>query len=239
MRIDILTLFPQMCENVLKESIIGRARERGLIEISCRDIREYTADKHRRVDDTPYGGGMGMVMQTQPIYDCFKSLCEDSGRRPHLIYMSPQGKTLTQKRAIELSEMEHIALLCGHYEGFDERIREIIKPREISIGDFVLTGGELPALCVIDSVSRKIDGTLGKIESAHDDSFSDGLLEYPQYTKPREYRGLKVPEVLLNGNHKLIEEFRHEQKLLRTRVKRPDLYEKYINQQNTAHEQLQ
>lgn len=226
MRIDILTLFPQMCENVLKESIIGRARERGLIEISCRDIREYTADKHRRVDDTPYGGGMGMVMQTQPIYDCFKSLCEDSGRRPYLIYMSPQGKTLTQKRAIELSQMEHIALLCGHYEGVDERVIEEIVDEEISIGDYVLTGGELPALVLADCVARMIPGVLSGEEAITNESHFSSLLEHPQYTRPVEWRGKEVPEVLLSGHHANIEKWRREQSLKRTLEKRPELLKK-------------
>lgn len=223
MRIDILTLFPQMCENVLKESIIGRARERGLIEISCRDIREYTADKHRRVDDTPYGGGMGMVMQTQPIYDCFESLCEDSGRRPYLIYMSPQGKTLTQKRAIELSQMEHIALLCGHYEGVDERVIEEIVDEEISIGDYVLTGGELPALVLTDCVARMIPGVLSGEEAFTNESHFSSFLEHPQYTRPVEWRGKEVPEVLLSGHHANIEKWRREQSLKRTLEKRPEL----------------
>lgn len=226
MRIDILTLFPQMCENVLKESIIGRARERGLIEISCRDIREYTADKHRRVDDTPYGGGMGMVMQTQPIYDCFESLCEDSGRRPYLIYMSPQGKTLTQKRAIELSQMEHIALLCGHYEGVDERVIEEIVDEEISIGDYVLTGGELPALVLADCVARMIPGVLSGEEAFTNESHFSSLFEHPQYTRPVEWRGKEVPEVLLSGHHANIEKWRREQSLKRTLEKRPELLKK-------------
>ena len=228
MRIDILTLFPQMCENVLKESIIGRARERGLIEISCRDIREYTADKHRRVDDTPYGGGMGMVMQTQPIYDCFESLCEDSGRRPYLIYMSPQGKTLTQKRAIELSQMEHIALLCGHYEGVDERVIEEIVDEEISIGDYVLTGGELPAMVLIDAVARFIPDVLGNSLSTSDESVYSGLLECDQYTKPRTYQNMEVPEVLTGGNHKLIHLWQYENALNLTKQRRPDLWKKYL-----------
>lgn len=168
-----------------------------------------------------------MVLMPQPYVDAYEAV--NKKEKSITLMMTPQGEPFSDTISNELAEYEQIIILCGHYEGFDERIREIIKPREISIGDFVLTGGELPALCIIDSVSRKIEGTLGKIESAHDDSFSDGLLEYPQYTKPREYRGLKVPEVLLNGNHKLIEEFRFDQKLARTKAKRPDLYEKYNN----------
>ena len=231
MRFDVLTLFPELINSHMDFSIMKRASEDGVIEAVTHNPRDYTLDKHKKVDDTPYGGGAGMVLMPQPYIDCYEGVKIIEGRSITLM-MTPQGEPFTDKISNELAQYDQIIILCGHYEGFDERIREIIKPREISIGDFVLTGGELPALCVIDSVSRKIDGTLGKIESAHDDSFSDGLLEYPQYTKPREYRGLKVPEVLLNGNHKLIEEFRHEQKLLRTRAKRPDLYEKYKSMSN-------
>ena len=204
-----------------------RAKEDGVIEVNTLNPRDYTLDKHKKVDDTPYGGGAGMVLAPQPYVDCYEVV--NKLDNSVTIMMTPQGEPFTHEISKELATFDQVIILCGHYEGFDERIREIIRPREISIGDFVLTGGELPALCVIDSVSRNIDGTLGKIESAHDDSFADGLLEYPQYTKPREYRGLEVPEVLLNGNHKLIEEFRMEQKILRTKAKRPDLYEKWVN----------
>ena len=227
MRFDVLTLFPELIHSHLDFSIMKRAAEEGIIEVNTVNPRDYTLDKHKKVDDTPYGGGAGMVLMPQPYVDAYEGV--NKLEKSITLMMTPQGEPFTDTISNELAEYEQIIILCGHYEGFDERIREIIKPREISIGDFVLTGGELPALCVIDSVSRKIEGTLGKIESAHDDSFSDGLLEYPQYTKPREYRGLKVPEVLLNGNHKLIEEFRFEQKLARTKAKRPDLYEKYNN----------
>ncbi len=225
MRFDVLTLFPELIQSHMDFSIMKRASEGGIIEVNTINPRDYSHDKHKKVDDTPYGGGAGMVLAPQPYVEAY----EDVEKLDNTItlMMTPQGEPFTDKVSNELSKYEQIIILCGHYEGFDERIREIIKPREISIGDFVLTGGELPALCIIDSVSRKIEGTLGKIESAHDDSFSDGLLEYPQYTKPREYRGLKVPEVLLNGNHKLIEEFRLEQKIERTKKKRPDLWEKY------------
>ncbi len=202
-----------------------RASEEGIITVNTVNPRDFTLDKHKKVDDTPYGGGAGMVLMPQPYVDAYNSV-EKLGNST-TIMMTPQGEPFCDSISNELAEYAQIIILCGHYEGFDERIRDIIKPREISIGDFVLTGGELPALCIIDSVSRKIEGTLGKIESAHDDSFSDGLLEYPQYTKPREYMGYKVPEVLLNGNHKLIEEYRMEQKILRTKKKRPDLWEKY------------
>ena len=226
MRFDVLTLFPELIETHLGFSIMKRAKEDGIIEVNAINPRDYTLDKHKKVDDTPYGGGAGMVLAPQPYIDAYEGInqCNSS----ITIMMTPQGEPFTHEISKELAQYEQVIILCGHYEGFDERIREIIKPREISIGDFVLTGGELPALCVIDSVSRNIEGTLGKIESAHDDSFSDGLLEYPHYTKPREYRGLQVPEVLLNGNHKLIEEFRMEQKIARTKAKRPDLYKKWI-----------
>ncbi len=228
MRFDILTLFPELIESHLDFSIMKRATEEGVVEVYTINPRDFTEDKHKKVDDTPYGGGAGMVLMPQPYVDAYESVrkLENS----ITLMMTPQGEPFTDKLSDELAKYDQIVILCGHYEGFDERIRDIIKPREISIGDFVLTGGELPALCVVDSVSRKIEGTLGKIESAHDDSFSDGLLEYPQYTKPREYRGLKVPDVLLNGNHKLIDEYRHQQKVERTKVKRPDLWEKYSNQ---------
>lgn len=230
MRFDVLTLFPDLIQSHLEFSIIKRACEENIIEVNTINPRDYTLDKHKKVDDTPYGGGAGMVLAPQPYVDSYESIKKMDSTIT--LMMTPQGEPFNDKLSNELANYNQIIILCGHYEGFDERIREIIKPREISIGDFVLTGGELPALCLIDSVSRKIEGTLGKIESAHDDSFSDGLLEYPQYTKPREYRGLRVPDVLLNGNHKLIEEFRYEQKLERTKLRRPDLYEKFINKNN-------
>ena len=225
MKFEVLTLFPELIHSHMDFSIMKRASEEGIISVNTINPRDFTLDKHKKVDDTPYGGGAGMVLMPQPYVDAYNSVCKL--KKSITLMMTPQGEPFSDSISNELAEYEQIIILCGHYEGFDERIREIIKPREISIGDFVLTGGELPALCVIDSVSRKIDGTLGKIESAHDDSFSDGLLEYPQYTKPRDYMGYKVPEVLLNGNHKLIEEFRMEQKILRTQKKRPDLYEKW------------
>ena len=226
MRFDVLTLFPELIQSHLDFSIMKRATDDGVISVNAINPRDFTLDKHKKVDDTPYGGGAGMVLMPQPYVDAYNSV--EKLENSITLMMTPQGEPFTDKISNELAEFEQIIILCGHYEGYDERIREIIKPREISIGDFVLTGGELPALCVIDSVSRKIDGTLGKIESAHDDSFSDGLLEYPQYTKPREYMGYKVPEVLLNGNHKLIEEFRYQQKIERTKTKRPDLYKRWL-----------
>ena len=226
MKFDVLTLFPELIQSHLDFSIMKRAVDDGIISVNVVNPRDFTLDKHKKVDDTPYGGGAGMVLMPQPYVDAYNSV--EKLENSITLMMTPQGEPFSDAISNELAGYEQIIILCGHYEGYDERIREIIKPREISIGDFVLTGGELPALCVIDSVSRKIEGTLGKIESAHDDSFSDGLLEYPQYTKPREYMGYKVPEVLLNGNHKLIEEFRQEQKILRTKNKRPDLYEKWL-----------
>lgn len=225
MRFDVLTLFPELIQSHLEFSIMKRATEEGIISVSTVNPRDYTIDKHKKVDDTPYGGGAGMVLMAQPYVDAYEAV--KKSEHSITLMMTPQGEPFTDKISNELAQYEQIIILCGHYEGYDERIREIINPKEISIGDFVLTGGELPALCVIDSVSRKIEGTLGKIESAHDDSFSDGLLEYPQYTKPRNFRGYEVPEVLLNGNHKLIEKYRMEQKIARTKAKRPDLWEKY------------
>ncbi len=221
MRFDVLTLFPEMIETHCSYSILKRAIDAGVIEVHTINPRHFTHDKHRKVDDTPYGGGAGMVLMPQPYVEAYESV--EQLENSITIMLSPQGEPLCERIVKELAGFDQIICLCGHYEGFDERIRDIIKPREISLGDFVLTGGELPALCVIDAVSRKVEGTLGKIESAEDDSFSDGLLEYPQYTKPREFRGLKVPEVLLNGNHKDITEFRNNQRLIRTRLKRPDL----------------
>lgn len=223
---DVLTLFPEMIQNYCSYSILKRALENDILKVNTINPRDYTLDKHRKVDDTPYGGGAGMVLMAQPYVDAYESI--QKIENSVTIMLSPQGSPLTDSVVNELAEFNQIIMLCGHYEGFDERIRDIIKPREISIGDFVLTGGELPALCLIDAVSRKIEGTLGKIASADEDSFSNGLIEYPHYTKPREYRGLKVPEVLLNGNHKEINEFRYRESLKRTKLKRPDLYSAYI-----------
>ena len=229
MRFDILTLFPEMVENYFQYSILKRAVDSKVIEISTVNPRDYTENKHKKVDDIPYGGGAGMVLMPQPYVDAYSSV--KKLENTITVMLSPQGEPLTDSMVNELSHYDQMILLCGHYEGFDERIREIIKPKEVSIGDFVLTGGELPALCLIDAVSRKIEGTLGKIESADEDSFSNGLLEYPQYTRPRDFRGYKVPEVLLNGNHKEINLFRLNQSLERTKLKRPDLYQKYIESQ--------
>ena len=226
MRIDILTLFPEMCNAYLSESIIGRARKAGKVQIECVDIRDYTKDKHRRVDDTPYGGGMGMIMQVEPIYDCYNSLCRKTDAKPHLIYLTPQGKTLTQKRVQELAQMDNIALLCGHYEGIDERVIEELQPEEISVGDYVLTGGELPALILADSISRMLPGVLSEDECFEEESHYSSLLEYPQYTRPYEWRGRTVPDVLLTGHHANVDKWRRQQSLKRTFERRPDMLEK-------------
>ena len=222
MKFSVLTLFPEMFLP-LSESIIGRAIEKGLIETEYINIRDFSQDKHKRVDDYPYGAGGGMVMQPQPIYDAYKSIAED--KKPHVIYMSPQGKTLTQKKARELSEKEHIVILCGHYEGVDERVLTEIVDEEISIGDYVLTGGELPAMVLIDTVSRMIDGVLDSQETASTESHYNGLLEYPQYTRPPVFMGREVPEILTSGHHANIEKWRREQRILRTLQKRPELIE--------------
>lgn len=225
MRFDVLTLFPGIIESYCNVSIMKRAKEGDVYSLNTINPRDFTLDKHNKVDDTPYGGGAGMVLMPQPYIDAYDSV--EKLENSITIMLSPQGEPLNEKLVLDLAQYNQIIMLCGHYEGFDERIREIIKPKEISLGDFVLTGGELPALCLLDSVSRKLNGTLGKIQSAEDDSFSNGLLEYPQYTKPRDFRGYKVPEVLLNGNHKEINEFRQNQQIERTKLRRPDLYEKW------------
>lgn len=225
MKFDVLTLFPEMIEQACSHSIIARAVNNGIIDVNTVNPRDYTLDKHKKVDDTPFGGGAGMVLMCQPYFDAFDSIKKTENTE--VILLSPQGKTFNQKMAAELARKEHIVLICGHYEGFDERIKLYTNAQEVSIGDFVLTGGELPALCLIDSISRNIEGFLGKMDSALKDSFSDGLLEHPQYTKPREYRGMKVPEVLFSGNHALIDGWRRKQQMLITRKKRPDLFAKF------------
>lgn len=228
MRIDIATLFPEMCEAVLGESIIGRARKSGAINVACHQIRDYTLDKHRRVDDIPYGGGMGMVMQCDPIYNCYKAICEQIGSKPHTIYMSPKGTVLTQKKTIELSKKENILIICGHYEGVDQRIIDKIVDEEISIGDYVLTGGELPAMVLTDAVARMCSGVLSNEECFTEESIYSGLLEYPHYTRPETWEGNSVPPVLLSGHHKNINTWRHEKSLEITKERRPDLYNEYI-----------
>lgn len=223
MKINIMTLFPEMCEAVLSESIIGRARENGFVEIECVNIRDYTKDKHNRVDDAPYGGGMGMLMQVQPIDDCYKAICEKSGKKSRLIYMSPCGEVLTQEKVKKLASLDEITLLCGHYEGIDRRVIDSLVDEEISVGDYVLTGGELPALILADAVSRMLPGVLPNDEAKELESHYNGLLEYPQYTRPYEWNGMKVPDVLISGHHGNIEKWRREQSLLMTAKYRPDM----------------
>ena len=227
MRIDIATLFPEMMETILSESIVGRARKKGAIEIHCHQIRDYTKDKHRRVDDIPYGGGMGMVMQADPINNCYNAITEQLGTKPHTIYMTPKGSVFNQKKAIELSKLDNILILCGHYEGVDQRILDKIVDEEISVGDYVLTGGELPAAVLTDAVARMCDGVLSSSECFEDESHYNGLLEYPQYTRPEIWEGEAVPPVLLSGHHKNIANWRLEQSVRITKEKRPDMYEAY------------
>ncbi len=228
MRFDIMTLFPGLVETVLGESIIGRARASGAINVKSWNIRDYSEDKHRRVDDTPYGGGFGMLMMAPPIRNCYDAvIADDSSITPEktrVIYMSPKGKVLTQKRAAELAEeYDRLIILCGHYEGVDCRIVEEIVDEEISIGDYVLTGGEIPACILVDCVSRLCDGVLSDPECFSKESLNEGLLEYPQYTRPYDYHGMKVPDVLLSGHHANIDKWRDEQAFLETKQKRPDL----------------
>lgn len=225
MRIDIATLFVEMCETVLSESILGRARAAGHIELYCHNIRDYTSDKHRRVDDAPFGGGMGMVLQADPIYRCYRDVAESAGIKPHVIFMSPQGKRFTQKMAVEYAKLDSIFLLCGHYEGVDERVLEEIVDEELSIGDYVLTGGELPALVVADTIARMCDGVLASDECYTEESHYNGLLEHPQYTRPASWHGKQVPDVLLSGHHANILKWQRQQALERTLKKRPDMLE--------------
>lgn len=227
MRIDIATLFPEMCEAVLNTSIIGRARKAGFIEVYCHNIRDFSEDKHQRVDAAPYGGGNGMLMQADPIYRCYEHICEEACSKPFVIYMSPQGAVLSQALAVDFAEnYEHLLLICGHYEGIDERIIEEIVDKEVSIGDYVLTGGELGALVLTDAVGRLCDGVLSEDVCFEDESHYSGLLEYPQYTRPQVWHGREVPSVLLSGNHKMIADWRHEQAVKRTMEKRPDMLKK-------------
>ncbi len=225
MRIDIITLFPEMFEPVLNESIIGRAQKSGALQIVCHQLRDYAFDKHRRVDDTPYGGGMGMLMKAEPIALCFEDICKQTGTRPYFVYMSPQGKTLNQQRLKELAQIDNICILCGHYEGVDQRLLDSFVDEEISIGDYVLTGGEIPAMVFADALSRMVPGVLTNNECFTEESHFNGLLEYPQYTKPSSWRGAEVPEVLLSGHHANIEKWRREKSLETTLKKRPELLE--------------
>ncbi len=223
---DILTLFPEMFSNVLGESIMGRAQENKIIEVNLINIRDYSKDKHKKVDDSPYGGGTGMVMMVQPIYDAYRSIVKNLNYKPHVVYMSPQGKVLDQDKIKKLKELEHLVILCGHYEGIDERIIEEIVDEEISIGDYVLTGGELPAMVLIDCISRTLPGVLASEEAYMEESHFNGLLEYPQYTRPYNFLDKEVPEVLISGHHANIERWRRQQALVRTFLKRPDLFKK-------------
>ena len=227
---DIMTLFPDLVNYVLGESIIGRAQKSGAIEVCCHNIRDYSEDKHRRVDDTPYGGGKGMLMAAPPIYNCYESIMNDrkdiTGTRK-VVYMSPAGKILDHKIAAELAECEHLVILCGHYEGVDRRIIDEIVDEEISIGDYILTGGEIPACILVDSVARLVDGVLSAPECYLDESITGGLLEYPQYTRPYEFHGVKVPDVLISGHHENIDKWRKERSIELTKERRPDLLEKY------------
>ena len=224
MRIDILTLFPALVDTVLSESIIGRARRAGFLTVNVHNFRDYSDDKNRRVDDTPYGGGKGMLLTAQPICSCFDAVTAGIGREKiHTVYMSPQGAVLTQKKAEELAGYENLVILCGHYEGVDERVIEEIVDEEISVGDYVLTGGEIPACILADAVGRLVPGVLSDAECHEIESISCGLLEYPQYTRPYEFRGRKVPDVLLGGNHAEIERWRRIKSIERTAAKRPDL----------------
>lgn len=233
MRFDIMTLFPEVVETVLSSSIIGRAQNAGHLEVHTHNIRSYSEDKHHRVDDTPYGGGMGMLMGPVPIYNCYKAIIDSvdktyGSNRPikrRVIYMSPRGKVLTQKRAYELTDYENLIILCGHYEGVDERIIEEIVDEEISVGDYVLTGGEMPACILVDCISRMLDGVLANEECWRGESIASGMLEYPQYTRPVEFMGRKVPDVLLSGHHANIERWRREEALKKTLEHRPDLLE--------------
>ena len=224
---DIMTLFPELVSTVLSESVIGRAQKSGAIEINCHNIRDFSKDKHRRVDDTPYGGGKGMLMMAPPIYDCHEHIISSKpeGQTTRTVFMSPSGAIFNQKKAEELSKYDNLIILCGHYEGVDQRIIDEIVDEEISIGNFVLTGGEIPACIVVDAVARLVDGVLSDPECHEKESISSGLLEYPQYTRPFEFHGVQVPEILISGNHAKIDEWRQSQALAATQKKRPDLLE--------------
>ncbi|MBQ8000631.1 MAG: tRNA (guanosine(37)-N1)-methyltransferase TrmD [Ruminococcus sp.] len=226
MRIDIITLFPEMCEAVLSESIIGRARKNDAVEIHCHQLRDFAFDKHRRVDDAPYGGGMGMLMMAEPIALCFENICEQVGTRPHFIYMSPKGRVVNQQVVRELTgEYENICILCGHYEGVDQRVLDRLIDEELSIGDYVLTGGELPAVVLADALCRMLPGVLSSDECFELESHYGGLLEYPQYTRPEVWREEAVPQVLMSGHHANIEKWRREQAICETARRRPDMLE--------------
>lgn len=226
MKVDVLTLFPEMMDGVFRSSILGKAQEKGIVSLNAINFREYSNSKHGTVDDTPYGGGGGMVLKPEPIFSAVEDLVSRTSATPRIILMCPQGDTFTQRKAEEFAKEEHLIFICGHYEGYDERIREHLVTDELSIGDYVLTGGELPAMVAIDSIVRLLPGALGNETSAVTDSFSTGLLEYPHYTRPAEFRGWKVPDILLSGHHANIELWRREQALKRTLERRPDLLDK-------------
>ncbi|MCJ8006243.1 tRNA (guanosine(37)-N1)-methyltransferase TrmD [Lederbergia wuyishanensis] len=232
MKIDILTLFPEMFSGVLGSSILKKAAEKKAVSYNVVNFREFSDDKHKTVDDYPYGGGAGMVLKPQPIFDAVDYLKNERNANPRVILLCPQGEKYTQKKAEEFAKEDHLIFICGHYEGYDERIREHLVSDEISIGDYVLTGGELGAMVMIDSVVRLLPGVLGNDESPIYDSFSSGLLEHPHYTRPADFRGMKVPEVLLSGNHQKIKEWRENESLYRTKSRRPDLMEKYLLEKN-------
>ncbi len=229
MKYYILTLFPEMIEDALNTSILGRAKNAGAISFEAVNIRDYTLSKHKKVDDYPYGGGAGMVMQAQPIYDAYQAICEKAGHKVHCIYLTPQGQLFNQQSAKELALKEDICLLCGHYEGIDERVLEEIVDEYYSIGDYVLTGGELPSLVMIDAISRMVPGVLTNSESGEDESLENNLLEYPQYSRPETWNGRQVPPILLSGDHAKVDAWRKEQSILRTQQRRPDLYQKYLD----------
>ena len=223
MKFHILTLFPEMFSSVLHDSMLGRAEKKNLLEFNVINIRDFAVNKHKRVDDYPYGGGRGMVMQAEPIYNAYKSICDTLDEKPYVIYMSPKGEVFSQRKAVELSFVENLVILCGHYEGVDRRIVEEIVDDEISIGDYVLTGGELPACIFVDCISRMIDGVLSDPECFENESIAGGMLEYPQYTRPIDFMGRKVPEVLLSGDHEKIKKWRYKAAIELTKKNRPDL----------------
>mgnify|MGYP000023494665 FL=1 len=231
MKYYVMTLFPEMFEQVMGSSIMGKAIDQGLIELEILKIRDFTLDKHNKVDDYPYGGGAGMVMEAEPIYRCYEEICSRAGKRPAVVYMTPQGEVFSQRKAESLSTKDEVVFLCGHYEGVDERVLEEIVTDYLSIGDYVLTGGELPAMVMMDAIARLVPGVLNNEESAETESFSDGLLEHPQYTRPAEILGRKVPDVLLSGHHENIAKWRQEESLRRTKERRPDLYEEWERRQ--------
>ena len=236
MRIDVLTLFPEMFDSPLAFSIIKRARQNGIVEIVLSNIRDFAKDSYRKVDDKSYGGGSGMVMMCQPVFDCLEYVQKQDSRPARIILLTPQGKKFDQQLAKELAAEQRIILIAGHYEGFDERIRIAANAEEVSIGDYVLSGGELPAMVIIDATVRLLAGALGDEDSAVNDSFSNGLLEYPQYTRPEDFKGMKVPPVLLSGNHKEIEKWRKQQALGKTKLNRPDLLKKHKENENLKKE---